>query len=121
MMKLYVYANLLQGVIGTSDYNLWSSKKSKETGLYKSSEVAFQLLDTLEIDLSSYKFDFVSGELQALELQLGDLHVKSESIKAQIQELKCLGHDSSEEEERMKDKVLGDENLFDQFDQDIPF
>ena len=118
-MKLYVYVNLINQSIQTSDCNFWYTKESQETGLYKTNDVLFKLLDTLEIDLSGYTFNFQEGKIQALELQLGDLHVKSENIKAQIQELKCIGHDSNEEVN--KTTPIRNFRDFDQFDDDLPF
>jgi hypothetical protein len=122
-MKLYIYANLLAKCLSSTEVNFWAGKKYQETGLYSDGNtVAFQLIEVREIDLSNINFDFVTGKIQALELQLGDLHVKSENIKQQIQELKCIGHETpTEREERMKDKILGDEDHFHQFDDGIPF
>lgn len=117
-MKLYVYANLIARVLSTTEVNFWSDADAAKTGIYSDGNtVTFQLLEIREIDLSNINFDFVSGKIQALELQLGNLHVKSENIKAQIQELKCIGHETQESEQAS----MEDSNHYVQFDDDIPF
>lgn len=108
-MKLYIFADLLNQGISITAVNFWAwGNPPEDPTLYQTSEAAFRLIETREIDLSGIKFDFFQGKIQALEAQLGDLHVKSENIKAQIQELKCIGHDSI----ASKDEP---------FDHDIPF
>lgn len=125
-VTIYLYADLLTGRFESSNYNFWSSPESKQTGLYKSQTSAMQLLETRTISLSDYAyFDFTAGKIQALQMQLGDLHIQSENIKQQIQELLCIGHD---QEEHAKEQFLGDEDHFYQadevrtiFDDDLPF
>lgn len=95
--KVYIYADLINQRIDVHPCNFWSSGEALKTGLYKTEHVAFQLLEAREIEFHQ-EFDFVSGKIKALELQLGDLHIKSENIKAQIQELKCIGHESITED-----------------------
>lgn len=93
-MKIYVYADLLNKYITMHTCNFWGSPKAKETGLYASEKVAFQLLEVREIDLSAYNnYDFTPGKIDALERELANLHVKTENIKSQIQELKAIGHE----------------------------
>lgn len=110
-LKVYIYADLLVGDIKHTNYDFWTTEQQKATGLYKSEYNTFQYLETQEVEWNG-TFDFTNGKIQALELQLGDLHVKSENIKAQIQELKCIGHDT------IPIRNFGD---FEQFDDDISF
>lgn len=113
--KIYIFADLLAGRICANTCNFWTTAKEQETGLYQTDTTSFQLLEirTIEVDIN---FDFTTGKIQALENKLGHLHIQAENIKAQIQELKCLGHDSSE-----TNGGNGGKPPMPEFDDDIPF
>lgn len=110
--EIYIFADLLAGRICVNTCNFWTTAKEKETGLYQTNTTSFQLLETrtIEVDIN---FDFTTGKIQALENKLGHLHIQAENVKAQIQELKCIGHDNFEPN--------GGHVQTSEFDDDIPY
>lgn len=122
-VTIYLYADLLNGKFDVTNYNFWNSAESKATGLFKSQSCARKLLEIRTIDLSRFAyFDFTTGKIQALEMQLGDLHIQSENIKQQIQELLCIGHDTEPTDwEPMPEGPNGGIPVPPSFDDDIPY
>lgn len=99
-MKLYIYADLINQTIRHTDHNFWHNSGTFENpeigAIHKSDYSTYQLLEIRDVWWNG-EFDFVSGKIKALELKLGDLHIQTENIKEQIQELLCIGHDNSVE------------------------
>ncbi len=92
-ITIYQYASLLTNQILTNTCNFWTTEQEIRTGLYQSEHSSLQLLATHEFEVPDIQFDFTSGKIQALECKLGNLEAQATNIKAQIQELKCIGHD----------------------------
>lgn len=94
---LYIYVNLLTSGFNFTDWNMWTTEEEKKTGLYRSEHASWQLLEVREIEFDAENFDLITGKIIALETELerdkAKFHVRQENLKAQIQELKCIGHD----------------------------
>lgn len=116
--SIYIFADLLNSCICVNTCNFWITTSERETGLYQTGSTSYQLLETRQIEVN-INFDFTTGKIQALEHKLGDLHVQAENIKAQIQELKCIGHEKNEDEDPDFDHGNGDPSSA--YDDDIPF
>jgi lipopolysaccharide export LptBFGC system permease protein LptF len=99
-LKVYIYADLLNETINHTNWDMWGRGEAKETGIYQSEHASWQLLDVREFDFDETGFDFREGKLYSLERKLQEdmaaSHIRQENLKAQIQELKCLGHDDIE-------------------------
>lgn len=129
LVKIYIFLDQINTCIQVGNHNFWHSCQ-EEPKVFTTDYASYRLLDSLEVEYNDQNWNPTETKISALETKLSkdlaDSYVRQENLKAQIQELKCIGH---ENDERMRDKILGDEDYFEPnggvppspvFDDDIP-